>query len=496
MDIYVKEKKMLRLPLSKRIERRAKDICKLIVIIVFLVVMSGLYIKINTKVKISIKQIVLDLCTMIISALISTVLAIYMTKNDILESDYADKKEKYGIVTFETGYNNIFNNNESKAYLNVNDWKQFFNASNDKIITIVAVHANGFFEDEEIRSYLLKLCAENEYQVNVILANPYSDEVIHEAIAERKVSENHIRDKIFDTYSLFQKDIAELDKKLRNDQLKNLHEGFRIVFSKTLPKGLIFRTGEYMIVSPYSFESPERAPTIILEKTRTVAFFENYEKYIKRLLQKSQNFDQLRKHISAEQFFDQPYRTCSEEFKEDFKNCNSLRILGLGQRHMIAQYKANIINMLKRGGELTAILGDPDGASLKMCVDRSLVHDDYEGAYDEHVNTINELLKLKSSVRTKKNYKVNVYKWDCFFPYTMYIFNYSADEKNVSAKIYIWMTNLFEKAELRPGFVIDQINDRELFDRYIEQYNATLNAASEITEFVEKKYQKFADRDV
>ena len=58
------------------------------------------------------------------------------------------------------------------------------------------------------------------------------------------------------------------------------------------------------------------------------------------------------------------------------------------------------------------------------------------------------------------------------------------------------MTNLFEKAELRPGFVIDQINDRELFDRYIEQYNATLNAASEITEFVEKKYQKFADRDV
>ena len=158
--------------------------------------------------------------------------------------------------------------------------------------------------------------------------------------------------------------------------------------------------------------------------------------------------------------------------------------------------RCNIINMLKRGGELTAILGDPDGASLKMCVDRSLVHDDYEGAYDEHVNTINELLKLKSSVRTKKNYKVNVYKWDCFFPYTMYIFNYSADEKNVSAKIYIWMTNLFEKAELRPGFVIDQINDRELFDRYIEQYNATLNAASEITEFVEKKYQKFADRDV
>lgn len=486
---------MLRLPLSKRIDRRGKAICKLILIVVALLfIMIWTYIR--TASKISIEQIVFDVCTMIISALISTVLAIHMTKSDILESDYADKKEKYGIVTFETGYNNIFNNNESKVYLNVNDWKQFFNASNDKIITIVAVHANGFFEDEEIRSYLLKLCAENEYQVNVILANPYSDEVIHEAIAEGKVSENHIRDKIFDTYSLFQKDIAELDKKLRNDQLKNLHEGFRIVFSKTLPKGLIFRTGEYMIVSPYSFESPERAPAIILEKARSVAFFENYEKYIRRLLQESQNFDQLRKHISAEQFFDQPYRTCSEEFKEDFKNCNSLRILGLGQRHMIAQYKANIINMLKRGGELTAILGDPDGASLKMCVDRSLVHDDYEGAYDEHVNTINELLKLKSSVRTKKNYKVNVYKWDCFFPYTMYIFNYSADEKNVSAKIYIWMTNLFEKAELRPGFVIDQINDRELFDRYIEQYNATLNAASEITEFVEKKYQKFADRDV
>ena len=485
---------MLRLPLSKRIERRANAICKLIFVIAFLFIVIWSYI--NIKSEISIKQIVFDLCTMIISALISTVLAIHMTKSDILESDYADKKEKYGIVTFEIGYNNIFNNNESKVYLNVYDWKQFFHASSDKTITIVAVHANGFFENQEIRLYLLKLCAENEYQVNIILANPYSDEVIHEAIAENKASENHIRDKIFDTYNLFQKDIVELDKKMEDYQLKKLHAGFKIVFSKTLPKDLIFRTGEYMILSPYSFESPDRAPTIILEKTRSVAFFNNYEKYIKRLLQESQKFEQLRKHISAEQFFDQPYRICSEEFKEDFKNCNSLRILGLGQRHMIAQYKANIINMLKRGGELTAILGDPDGASLKMCVDRSLVHDDYEGAYDEHVNTINELLKLKSSVRTKKNYKVNVYKWDCFFPYTMYIFNYSADEKNVSAKIYIWVTNLFEKAELRPGFVIDQINDRELFDRYIEQYNATLNAASEITEFVEKKYQKFADRDV
>ena len=76
---------------------------------------------------------------MIISALISTVLAIHMTKSDILESDYADKKEKYGIVTFEIGYNNIFNNNESKVYLNVYDWKQFFHASSDKTITIVAV---------------------------------------------------------------------------------------------------------------------------------------------------------------------------------------------------------------------------------------------------------------------------------------------------------------------------------------------------------------------
>ena len=352
---------MLRLPLSKRIERRANAICKLIFVIAFLFIVIWSYI--NIKSEISIKQIVFDLCTMIISALISTVLAIHMTKSDILESDYADKKEKYGIVTFEIGYNNIFNNNESKVYLNVYDWKQFFHASSDKTITIVAVHANGFFENQEIRLYLLKLCAENEYQVNIILANPYSDEVIHEAIAENKASENHIRDKIFDTYNLFQKDIVELDKKMEDYQLKKLHAGFKIVFSKTLPKDLIFRTGEYMILSPYSFESPDRAPTIILEKTRSVAFFNNYEKYIKRLLQESQKFEQLRKHISAEQFFDQPYRICSEEFKEDFKNCNSLRILGLGQRHMIAQYKANIINMLKRGGELTAILGDPDGAS-------------------------------------------------------------------------------------------------------------------------------------
>ena len=62
---------MLRLPLSKRIDRRGKAICKLILIVVALLfIMIWTYIR--TASKISIEQIVFDVCTMIISALISS----------------------------------------------------------------------------------------------------------------------------------------------------------------------------------------------------------------------------------------------------------------------------------------------------------------------------------------------------------------------------------------------------------------------------------------
>lgn len=41
---------------------------------------------------------------MALSALLSTFLAIWLTKNDILEDDFLNKKAKFGIITFEEGY--------------------------------------------------------------------------------------------------------------------------------------------------------------------------------------------------------------------------------------------------------------------------------------------------------------------------------------------------------------------------------------------------------
>ena len=41
---------------------------------------------------------------MALSALLSTFLAIWLTKNDILEDDFLNKKTKFGIITFEEGY--------------------------------------------------------------------------------------------------------------------------------------------------------------------------------------------------------------------------------------------------------------------------------------------------------------------------------------------------------------------------------------------------------
>lgn len=45
-----------------------------------------------------------DVIAMALSALLSTFLAIWLTKNDILEDDFLNKKTKFGIITFEEGY--------------------------------------------------------------------------------------------------------------------------------------------------------------------------------------------------------------------------------------------------------------------------------------------------------------------------------------------------------------------------------------------------------
>lgn len=426
--------------LGKRIQRRKKGLFRLLgVTLIVTVILVKTHD--NSTDTLSATQIIFEISTMVVSALISTILAIYMTKDDIMENDYAEKKDHFGIITFENGYEEVFHNDDCKTYLNSSNWQQFFRSSKDRRICIVGVHINGFFERDNYRECLLNLCLENDYTIEIILANPYSEEVLKQAYAENKPSEDYVKNKILATYELFQKDIAKLDEQY-NQSLQSgtgigkpserLKDKFSIIFSNTLPKALIFRAGEYMIVSPYLFESPSRAPTLIVENSRSFSFYDNYQRYIERLKEQSFEYGDLKKHISADSFFTQPYRNLSPEFYEDINTCESLDILGLGQKHMFTQLEPQIIQIVKRNGKIRAILGNPDGASTEMCVKRSLIHDNVAEAAIEHKLAINRMLKIKHDQNTEN---VKVYIWDCFFPYTLYIFN-REDSKKI--KIYIY----------------------------------------------------------
>lgn len=71
--------------LMRRIARRKKTLVKLSVITL---VMGGLFVYSLIKNVEMLKEIM----AMAISAFVSTILAIYMTKEDILENDYAEKR--------------------------------------------------------------------------------------------------------------------------------------------------------------------------------------------------------------------------------------------------------------------------------------------------------------------------------------------------------------------------------------------------------------------
>lgn len=475
--------------ISKRIQRRRKGLIKLIII--FAVGILILFITYdNSNDDISIKQITFEVTTMVVSALLSTIIAIYMTKDDIMENDYIEIKDDFGIITFKSGYEEIFRNGDCKVYLNSSDWQQFFQTAKDHKICIVGVHINGFFENEKYRKCLLNLCLENDYIVDIILANPYSDEVIQQAYAEKKTSDDYIKNKILETYNLFQQDIKILDEQYScfshsvndyNKPSERLRDKFKILFSNTLPKALIFRVGEYMIVSPYLFASPSQAPTLIVENSRAISFYDNYENYIKRLKETSKEYCMLNKHLPVSKFFDQPYRNPSSEFYEDMYVCESLDILGLGQKHMFTHLEQQIIKIIERNGSVSIILGDPDGTSTEMCVKRSLIHNNLDDAVTEHKITINTILQIKEKYNADK---LKVYIWDCFFPYTLYIFNKGNKEK---IKIYVWLTNLFEVAEKRLGFVIEGKNEPEQVENYLKQYNGVWQNAKEVKEKFETK---------
>lgn len=464
--------------------KRRKRILTLVVIVVVAVSCWYGYLVFGDK-SMDIKQFAEEFVAIAISALISTFITIWLTKNDIIEDHVLQQKEKFGIITFENGYRKFFQNDDSTAYLKVSNFEEFFVKNNkEKIIQIVGIALRGFFadENESLVTKLLELCIKEKYEVQIILANPYSDEVKIQSVYQNKENNEHISKSIFSTYFKFQKAIKSIEKEDEKLNAKRddsssaiLKQKFTLNFSDSMPKALIIRAGSNMIITPYQVqkEGPSVAPTIIAKDADPEGFFEQYKKYIERLLELSVPMENLNKNKLTKDFFSQPYGSdLSPEFYEDLHTCDSLDILGLGQKKMFSNLEERLHEILQRGGSINAVLTKPEGAGTQMCVARSLIHSDLESAISEHKSAINILIKARDIYNA--NDRVKVYTWECFFPYTLYAFNLNNPQK---ARIYIWITNMFEYSSERDGFVIDGRFELEQINKYKKQYEATREAA-------------------
>lgn len=459
---------MDRLTLKKRIARRRATLFRLIIITVVMgSVFAYALIQNNSTLK--------EITAMAISAFISTILAIYMTKEDILENDYAEKKDDFGVLTFEEGYRTVFTNKDAQTYLKSMEWEHFFNqAKADKKVFFVGISFYSFFEDVKMRNLLYKLCDENKYDVYIILANPFDREIARINQVEEKTEENELQQRILRTYKFFEKD-------LKDDKYKDVKDKIHIWFSITIPTSLIIKSGKYMIVTPYMLENPERTPTIIVEDSKSQSFYEKYDNYLQVIEKYHYTYEQLRKSISTKDFFTQSYTNLSSEFYNDIENSNYVAVIGLSQGRMLRTLGSCYRQLLKRGVKIDIILTDPDGESTKMCARRSSSNrNDIEGDIVVHKEAINRLIDMK------KEGELRIYISDFMYPYTMYAFN-CEEQVTEETKMYIWQTVLFEASDKRPGFVCEGEEDEERMESYLRQFHE-LRDNCDLTHEVTKPY--------
>lgn len=399
-----------------------------------------------------------DITVMFISAFISTILAIYMTKEDILDNDYAEKRDEFGVLTFEKGYREVFNNKDSQIYLKSNDWEQFFyKAKKEKEIYFVGVSFNTFFDDCSLRKTLYELCVEMKYDIYIILANPFDREILRLAEVEEKTELEELGKRILGTYYRF-------DNDLKKNEYVEAKKRIHIWFSVAFPSTLLIKAGKYMIVSPYVFENPDKTPTLIVEDSKAHSFYEKYDNYLKVIKKHHYTFTELRRTVTTKEFFKESYTSLSPEFYDDLKNCEYIAIIGLGQSRMLRTIGSYYEKLLKKGIDIDVILTDPDKESTKMCTRRSSKNrNDISGDISVHKESINRLLEMK------KYGNIKIYVSDFMYPYTMYAFN-CKNGVNDRTKMYIWQTVLFEASDKRPGFLCEGKEDFEIMSSYYRQF--------------------------
>ena len=225
-------------------------------------------------------QTIKDLIMLILSAFISSIIAVYYTKRDILENELISKTEKYGLITIEKDHKAIFDTCDGRILLNTSSWEKFFRTSSDGKIYIVGITMASFFvhDTDKYRKLMFQLAKEN-FSVNVIIANPNSQEVILRSIFERKPSNLHIKNRIKSTIEAFSNEYKNTKEK------ELICRNFHLFYSSVMPTTAMWVSGDKMILSPYTYSGPGDQPTLIIKQTDSESFYDKYKLYIDMLIE-------------------------------------------------------------------------------------------------------------------------------------------------------------------------------------------------------------------
>lgn len=365
-------------------------------------------------------SICIEILVMVASAFISAIVTIYMVKRDIIENELMEKIQDYGIITFEDSYDKVFANEDARIHLRAESWNDFWMRSENKYICISGISMEGFFSNNKIRKQLMNLCLAFDYEIDIILGNPYSEEVVMQAIGEEKVHKTDIRKRILNTYSILSKDMehiqeeyrikkdsSEIYSKLRKEPQEIFKEKFHIRFSYIMPKALIMQSGARMIVSPYMVAGPSKQPTLIVKDATDNSFYDSYIRYLKQIKELSCDFSHLLKGESNEilknrygiakmltgrnHLFDEDFEKIfgAKSWKELFNNVNNIEIIGVSMYGFFTPegLEQNLIRMAADGKKITIIWADPFSEEVRL----QSIAENKEGKIKEHILLLRDM---------------------------------------------------------------------------------------------------------
>lgn len=384
-------------------------------------------------------SICIEILVMAASAFISAIVTIYMVKRDIIENELMEKIQDYGIITFEDSYDKVFTNEDARIHLRAESWNDFWMQSENKYICISGISMEGFFSNNKIRKQLMNLCLAFNYEIDIILGNPNSEEIIMQAIGEEKVHNTDIRRRILNTYSLLSKDMEhiqdeyrirkdsdEIYSKLKKEPQEIFEEKFHIRFSYVMPKALIMQSGTRMIVSPYMVAGPSKQPTLIVKDATDNSFYDSYIRYLKRIKELSCDFSNLSRGESNEilrnrygiakmltgrnNLFDEDFKKIFkvESWKELFSKASEIEIIGVSMYGFFTPegLERNLIRMAADGKKITIIWANPFSEEVRL----QSIAEKKEGKLKEHILLLRDMfnnhyndLELTKQQEVKEN---------------------------------------------------------------------------------------------